>query len=131
MADEYAPVEYRFYEWFKNDHVPLQKSSGFTNPDIVSPTIRIENGKVYIALDESSPVFYRYKIERIGQGKTTVVYDGGYTPQFIDENVTPETSYEYFITPIYQNNVGKKIALPKIYIQASTSPGIPKDWWRN
>lgn len=131
VADEYTPVEYKFYEWFQNDHVPIQKSSCFSKPDIASPKIRLENGKVYIILDENSPAFYRYKIERTSQESTDVIYDGSYFKEFVDENVTAEKSYEYFITPIYENNVGKKIALPKIYVQGTPSPGIPKDWWRN
>ena len=132
LADKNAPMEYRFYEWFKKDSIPIQTNDCFTSPIISAPTLRVADGKVYITLDNSSPDFYRYKIERRDEkNKSEILYDGEYVNEFIDENASTEKTYRYFITPIYQNNVGKTLELPTVYITAPPPKGIPKDWWRN
>lgn len=131
LADEYAPKEYCFSEWFKKENIPLEKSDYFSAPKIAEPTLRVIDKKVNILLDNNCPTFYRYKIERCAGKENSIIYDGGFITEFIDDTLSTNTKYRYFITPIYGNREGEKIELPSVYIQQTTTPTIPKEWWRD
>ena len=98
LADEYAPKEYCFSEWFKKENIPLEKSDYFSAPKIAEPTLRVIDKKVNILLDNNCPTFYRYKIERRTEKESSVIYDGEYTATIIDDTLSTNTKYRYFIT---------------------------------
>lgn len=128
LADENAPKEYTFEEWIQKSYQPLQKSNLFTTPSIVAPTISVQNEKVYIHFDSSSPAFYQYKIERLDGSKKSTLYFGEYIKLFVDKNVKENKTYQYMITPYYQTNAGKTSTLPTVYIPTQER-NVPKDWW--
>ena len=137
IADENAPAEFRFEELFKKGAIPLRQSTSFTSPTIPTPIIKLEDNKVIIQLDPRSPTYYSYKIERSDYVTHTTIYEGGYTPFIVDENLEENKSYLYTITPIYKNKPGKKISLPsiststKIPIQLEDKLILDTDWWTN
>jgi penicillin-binding protein 2A len=142
LADDYAPKEYKFSELFKNNAIPTQKASLFSNPTIPLPQIQSKDGKITITLDVNTPSFYSFLIEK--QYYTThksydthsTLYYGNYKPTFYDQIEIGE-SFNYIITPIYKNIKGKPLSLPTISYssnQNDVSPTSPpeiskKDWW--
>ncbi|MBO7297635.1 MAG: transglycosylase domain-containing protein [Clostridia bacterium] len=134
LADNAAPAEYRFNELFKKQCVPKTKSEMFSNPVIIQPTVRFDNGKIVIEFHESSPEFYQYKIERYDYSTNTTVYFGAYTQLFTDENILPNKKYIYTVKPVYNGRAGKAIILPTVSTANGESPPneeiLDKDWWK-
>lgn len=134
-ADENSPAEFRFTELFKKEASPLESSTSFTFPIILSPSVSVEENKVVITLNPHSPNYYRYRIERSDYATHTTIYEGEFIPQFVDEHIEKEKCYTYTITPIYKENVGKKIILPTVFTTAQDSTLIEDkqitqtDWW--
>ncbi len=129
LAEENAPIEYKTYEWFKKNAVPRRINDCFSNPSIPQPTLSVCDGKVLILLDEESPDFYRYTIEREDETGVEIIYDGAFQREIIDENARTDVKYCYYITPRYQNYAGERVPLPSVYITPQST--IPKDWWRS
>ncbi len=136
LADDCAPAEYTFVEWFTKNQIPTKKSSYFTKPSILTPEISYQNGKVAIKFKQAYEKIYRYKIDRYDYVTHTTVYEGEYIDEFFDENLLDGKRYVYTITPIYNGKEGEKVVLPTI----STSEGIlppsiaeseilEKHWW--
>lgn len=134
LADELAPLEYRFTEIFKKSCIPTKKSDFFSNPTINSPILRYDDGKVIIVFDKDIPL-YSYKIDRYDYATHTTVYEGKFVKEFIDESVEKEKNYVYTVTPIFQNNQGKAIVLPTVTTKAGEPPPLSdreileKNWW--
>lgn len=135
LADAIAPEEYTFQELFKNDAIPLKTSDLFSNPTIVPPDLRYENGNVVITFDEKSSKLYRFKIERYDYTTHSTLYVGEYIKKFTDENVLKNKNYVYSVTPIYQGRQGKTIVLPTVSTREGERPWpsdqeiLEKDWW--
>lgn len=134
LADENAPADYRFAELFKKDAIPLDKSTSFTFPSIVTPTVKLDKNTVIITFNPQSPTYYQYKIERSDYATHTTLYEGIFTPEFIDDTIEKGKNYTYTVTPIYKENVGKKITLPCISTQENSTIIEDKkisetEWW--
>lgn len=133
LADPISPAEYTFEELFKTTALPTKTSDYFSNPHISAPSIKLINNQVQIRFSESTPSFYRYKIDRYDYATHTTVYEGDATPLFTDSDVQLSKSYIYTITPYYQNHAGTPITLPSVTIQSPSdnlTPSISdKNWW--
>lgn len=137
LADELAPADYSFQEWFKTQAVPRQKSNFFSNPTILPPTLQYVDGKVKIAFNDKFSPLYEYKIERYDSTTHAVLYVGKLLSEFIDDNVTNNESYIYTVTPIYKNREGERVVLPAVSTKNGEFPTendeeiLEKKWWEN
>ena len=133
LADDIAPITHRFTELFKSDNVPIIQSTRFSNPSIYSPKISLVNGAVAIILDDRSPSFYKYKIEKYDYDTHNTVYFGDFVPTFTDADIQVNKSYIYTITPIYKGRLGTAVVLPAITTKESVlstdNQILEKDWW--
>lgn len=133
LADDNSPAEYQFQELFKTSAIPLNKSTSFSNPKIVTPQISLENNGVKIRFASTSPSYYQYRIERYDYATHTTLYDGNFIETFLDESIEENKRYEYVVTPIYNHRKGVSIKLPII----STGSGnklqndkiVDENWW--
>lgn len=133
-ADKNSPAEHRLSELFKTSAIPLNKSTSFTCPTINSPSLSIENDRVVITFDERFPKYYRYRIDRYDYVTHTTVYEGEFTPSFVDEHLLYDKNYVYTVTPIYNNREGTPITLPAISTRKGEKAEInheilDKEWW--
>ena len=135
LADDVAPRSFTFNELFKQDAIPLNKSTSFSNPSIIPPSVQIENGTVEIRFDEQNPKYYTYKIERKDGSKNKTLYEGAFVNKFSDDTVEMNKRYIYTVTPIYETHCGAPIILPTVCIQEDErhSPKeeelLQKNWW--
>ena len=135
IADDNAPADFRFCELFKKGAIPLDKSTSFTFPSIVSPSIFLENNHVVIRFNPHSPTYYRYKIERRDYATHTTIYEGEFIEEFIDYGVESNKTYTYVITPTYKDALGKKVTLPSISTSTKNSTIVEDnkiretEWW--
>ncbi len=130
LADDAAPVEYRFFELFKKTALPTKKSDFFSNPSISSPSIQYVDKQVIITFPKSCPTLYQYKIERRDYATHTTLYEGDFIEEFIDKDIREDKEYVYTVTPYYNKKAGKPITLPAICIkQLKEQEILNKDWW--
>ena len=115
--------------------IPLNKSTFFSNPTIPAPTVELVNDMVLVHLNESSPRYYTYKIERSDYATHRTLYEGEYLPLFEDTSIEKDKQYVYTVTPIYKEHTGKPIFLPPIFTGAGKAPSwednlmLDKNWW--
>lgn len=135
LADELSPKEYQFTEVFKKSAIPTKKSDFFSNPSIIPPSLRFENGTVYIKFDKSLPSFYQYKIDRYDYATHTTLYLGEYIPEFCDDTLLNDKRYIYTVTPIYKDRFGEGIVLPAVNTKngetfsTNDKEIAEKNWW--
>ena len=136
LADDFAPAEYKFSELFKTSAVPLNKSTSFSNPQVLPPKIQLVGEKVYIELDKNSPRYYTYKIARTDYARhTTIIYDGAFQERIVDDGIKADNHYIYTVTVAYKDRIGKALTLPAVYtgvgekIPPDESKILGKDWW--
>ncbi len=130
LADELSPPSMRFYELFKNSAIPLNKSTSYSNPHILSPRLTLENNQVRISFKEGCPTYYRYKIDRYDYATHTTVYEGEYLPCFTDDELLENKTYLYTVTPYYGNIAGTPVSLPAVTTKGKNIPkDIPDGWW--
>ena len=130
LADDIAPIDFRFTELFQKDAVPTKKSYFFTCPSISTPTVALTSGGVKITFPAQAPSVYRYRIERYDYTTHTTVYEGEFLPQFTDTKIEPNKRYLYTVTPLYADKTGKSVQLPEI--NTANLPGdkiAEKEWW--
>lgn len=135
LADENAPVHYRFSELFDEKRLPKIQSKKFSNPFISAPSVRFDDGVVRIDLS-ALPDFYDYEIERIDYDRHTTVYKGAWEQEFVDDTLQSGKIYEYTVTPYFSSRRGNTILLPAVTTkeQETVIPEEPpeitqKDWW--
>lgn len=135
LADDLAPVEYRFTELFKKTAIPTKKSDSFTNPAIFTPELTFSDGTVRICFDKRCPSYYQYRIDRYDYATHNTVYFGAFTEYFTDADLPKNKSYVYTVTPLYKGNEGKSITLPSVSTK-SDPPALEKkdeilekNWW--
>ncbi len=131
LADELSPASERVSELFKKSAIPLNKSVSFSKPSIPPPQLSIKNNAVVITFDERCSTHYRYKIDRYDYVTHTTVYEGEFTPVFIDEDLENGKSYVYTVTPYYQERAGKGITLPSVSTKSNFADReiLSKEWW--
>ncbi len=135
LADDAAPSPFILKELFKSDKIPLNKSTSFSNPSIVAPSLQIKNDVVFIKFNENCPRYYTYKIERSDENKTTLLYDGEFINEFSDNTIEMNKRYIYTVTPIYENRSGDPIILPKVSLKEREKQNkkdeemLEKNWW--
>ena len=135
LADDLAPIDQRFSEWFKKQAAPTKKSDIFSNPTIISPVLQYSDGKVTITFDKTLPTFYQYKIDRYDYVTHNTVYLGEFIESFTDENVDGNKNYIYTVTPIYKEIEGTPVTLPTVTTKAGEPPPtsdreiLEKNWW--
>lgn len=135
LADDLAPVEYRFTELFKKTAIPTKKNDAFTNPAIFAPELTFSKGTVRIFFDKRCPSYYQYRIDRYDYATHSTVYFGAFTECFTDEELLENKSYIYTVTPIYKGKEGKSITLPSISTKSDPPSSEKKDeileknWW--
>ena len=134
LADSLAPAKYRFSEIFSMDCVPTQTSEIFSNPTIITPSVRYDGENILLIFEKEMPL-YEYKIERYDFTKRQVIYQGKSLKTFIDYCVEKNKNYVYTVTPIFKERQGTPVALPTISTKVGASPPQPnpeilqKDWW--
>lgn len=139
LADDLAPPIYTLSELFSTRALPVQKSDKFTNPHIISPILRYEEGKVHITFPDA-PAFYEYIIDRYDYVTHTTVFSGKYQGDFTDGNLEKNKDYLYSVTPVFQGRKGTPIPLPTVTTKSDGDDLIPvlptpppdivdKDWW--
>ena len=135
LADDNAPASHVFYELFKKNAIPLNKSTIFSYPQINQPTLSLKNNSVRIVFPKNCPDFYEYEITRScdDYASHTTLYKGGYISSFCDENLKEGKTYRYFVTPFYRDIRGQCYPLPSVYIEEQPSEQdkkiIQKKWW--
>ncbi len=130
LADELAPKEYTISELFKNNAMPLDKSTSFSIPHIPTPQLSLSKEGVLLHFNESSPTYYTYKIDRFDYVTHTTVYEGKFLASFTDTDLQKDKNYVYTVTPYFQGRKGKSITLPTVSTKSNAPPEIlSKEWW--
>lgn len=113
-----------------SNHLPNERTTRFTCPTIIKPTISVNNNEITMQLCQTK--YYSYLIKRNG----TVIYDGNWKEKITDS--PPDGEYEYSVTPYFLKDgkifYGKEITLPRIIVRSSkTDEKVPdivyKDWY--
>lgn len=135
LADEKSPLKFRFSELFDKKRLPKIQSKKFSEPFISKPSVHFENGVVHIDLS-ALPDFYDYEIERIDYDRHTIIFKGGWKSDFTDNSLELGKTYEYAVTPYFENRRGNTVLLPAVTTkeQNGVIPAEPpeitkKDWW--
>lgn len=144
LADDHSPNEYKFYELFNLDHLPMQKATHFSIPTIPTPKITIDNGIINIMFDINTPRFYRFLVKKRHYvshntyATHSILYEGEFQAELIDR-IQDNERVLYTITPIFGDNIGKPIHLPVVAGKSAENlkPIVPlqppaisnKDWW--
>ena len=132
LSDQNSPLKYQKSELFDTMYAPKEKSTRFSIPQIVAPSIRFNGEKVHIVFENAPPPYYQYKILRSDGKRTEIIYDGKAFTSFADENLSEDTAYQYTIIPYYQKNAGIAQELPMIYISTLKPPAITNQpWWND
>ncbi len=134
LADDLAPNEYRISELFKKSAIPLNKSTSFSEPSILPPTLSLENGSVVIRFDKRSPSYYTYKVERSDYTTHTTLYEGKWIASVTDKGLSPNKNYAYTVTPYYQDRAGISVTLPTVTTKEGAltkqdTDILSKEWW--
>ncbi len=137
LADELSPKLNRLKVKILNSITPLPKSTRFTFPTIKTPSVKVENGNVFIGLCQTK--YYSYLIKRTINGNNEVVYDGKWKGEILDS--PPFGVYTYSVCPYYFDGInkrfGEEIILPDVSISNNNSnpqvkiPDIAKSDWYN
>ena len=134
LAEQEAPVEYRFTELFKKSCIPTKTSNFFTNPTINPPILHYDGNQVTILFDKEIPL-YSYKIDRYDYATHITVYEGAGVKEISDTSVEKDKNYVYTVIPIYKDNQGVPVVLPTITTKAGAPPPnleqeiLDKNWW--
>jgi membrane peptidoglycan carboxypeptidase len=129
LADTNAPMQYQKRELFARQFSPKEQSTLFSSPIICKPTVSVFKNTVSLEFDKNVPDGYGYRIFRIENGKSTLVYEGKAIAVFQDKHVKGDTLYEYTVIPYYRKNEGKSVTLPAVYLENYTPPIADKPWW--
>ncbi|MBQ8428744.1 MAG: transglycosylase domain-containing protein [Clostridia bacterium] len=136
LSDDNAPKEYRVYELFKSSAIPLNKSTSFSKPTIVTPTISAQDKYVTITFDPSSPNYYSYKILRTDYATHNIktLFDGERISSYTDEDLQPNHTYEYSVVVSYKKNKSAPILLPTVstletVTEINKDAILEKNWW--
>ncbi len=137
LADDIAPKLSVTSIRVKDDAVPKEKSTSFSNPEIKKPLIKAENNTVLIQLCQTK--YYAYLIKRQNNGTETVIYDGEWKENICDD--VESGKYTYTVTPYYSDgkiiHKGQTITLPEINVSGTDSPQkntpdiTKKDWTKD
>ena len=130
LAEDIAPLDFRFTELFKKDMIPSKKSDFFCNPSISPPTVTLTKNGVKITFQAHTPTLYIYRIERYDYTTHTTLYQGEYLPEFLDTGVEKNRRYLYTVTPIYGKHEGKPIHLPEILTATPQDKIVDEEWWK-
>ncbi len=130
LAEDIAPLDFRFTELFKKDMIPSKKSVFFCNPSISTPTITLTKNGVKITFQEHTPTLYNYRIERYDYTTHTTLYQGEYLPEFLDTSIENNRRYLYTVTPIYDKHEGTPIHLPEIITTSPQDKIVNEEWWK-
>lgn len=121
LCDDNCPKLNRLKVLCNKSYLPKEKSTAFTKPEIVKPSIKVENNNISILLCQTK--YYEYIVKRKNNGNIDIIYNGKWKKE-ICENL-PAGEYEYSITPCYTSKdkkfFGEEIWLPKIIIEDSTA----------
>ncbi len=134
LAEQDAPMEYRFTELFKKNCIPTKTSNFFTKPTINPPILHYDGNKVIIEFDKEIPL-YSYKVDRYDYATHITVYEGAGVKEISDTNVEKGKNYVYTVIPIYKDKQGTPIVLPTITTKAGAPPPhlereiLDKNWW--
>ena len=133
LSDDCAPQEAQIFELFKISAIPLNKSDSFSYPSIPNPQISRTKKGVEIHLDKACPRYYSYRIQRYEYASHTTLYEGDFIESFLDDTIVSGKSYEYTITPIYKDKIGKEIHLPRVSTKDENALGdekiVEEKWW--
>ena len=135
LADENAPVQYRFNELFNEKFLPKTADKKFSNPFISTPSL-IFDGKI-VKIDFSTlPSYYQYEISRYDYATHTTVYKGVWQADFVDTTVQDGKTYQYTVTPFFGERKGESVILPGVTTKRGETvvPEVPPDitqeeWW--
>ncbi|MGN0805240.1 MAG: transglycosylase domain-containing protein [Candidatus Coproplasma sp.] len=140
LCDDCCPKLNRLTVRCANNNLPIEKSNRFSSPKIKKPTIIVDNNKICIILCQTK--YYSYIIRRQNKHGNTVVYDGEWKNEVIDEPINGE--YIYSVTPYFKYGnkkfFGEEIFLKKVIINNTDNdnasdndkiPGIAKKDWYN
>jgi len=131
LADENAPTQFTFSEWFNSSAIPRGKSEKFSNPSILKPQISVWGRTVRIDFSKGAPEYYDYIIDRYDYATHSTVYQGKYQSVFSDESVENEKRYVYTVIPVYNGKKGTPVKLPEISLKGAPPPPITnKEWWK-
>lgn len=136
LADEASPLDCRLSELFKTSAIPLNKSTSFTCPTIIPPSISMSHNTAVITFDQRFPTYYTYKIDRYDYATHNIVYQGEYLPEYRDANLPEGKNYVYTITPIYNGKEGTPVTLPTVSTRKGEKAEVNQDilsneWWKD
>ncbi len=133
LADRASPASYQFSEVFNERYAPVESSTVFSSPSIVSPKIQVTDGGVKIIFPKDAPRFYEYEIVRKSKNETLTLFKGKIESAYLDKALQPNALYEYTVTPFYKNSRGAPVLLPTVFTtqSAETPSKIPDSWWEH
>lgn len=133
LADDIAPLRYKIKTLIKSSSIPKIKSDRFSCPKIEKPKILVNNNSISLSLCLTE--FYDAVIFRAeNNGEFKMIYDTKNNSKeiFIDNDILPETTYQYKITPYYLTDknkyFGQEIVLDKIKSPIKNDIG---EWWED
>jgi membrane peptidoglycan carboxypeptidase len=130
LAEPIAPISEVKYELFDSRYAPKEQSTRFSLPKITTPKIELLQKKIRIFFEDTPPSYYRYRIYKKANGKEAIIYDGAAFEEFVDEELTANTAYQYAVQPYYQENFGTLVYLPTVFTPKKDAPPIANaPWW--
>lgn len=128
LADPVAPERYTLSCKVKGDFNLNEQSERFSKPKTEIEQFSFESNRFSIKLCQTE--LYDYKIYK--NGKLAFDTIGNKTDLFSDEDLLPDTEYEYSVIPYYFDGkteyLGNEIILPKI---KTPKKSAPDQWWED
>ena len=130
LASPDQPESYTFKDIFRAGNCPKEYSRTFGEP-YASAKVRYDNTAICIELCQTE--YYDYKIKRLENGKTSLIFDGHCDEIFRDEDVVSGKRYVYILQPYFigqsgEKHFGKEITLPAVFTKQKAKD-LPSNWW--
>lgn len=129
LSDPNSPKRYTIKAIFKENHIPLNHSSRFSNPKIDNVEILVNNNKIQLRLCVAE--YVNFLVYRENCDKKELVYDSlnNKRAEFCDNSALPGKTYCYSIVPyfIVENKkiYGKEVKLKEIKLDYIGND----NWW--
>lgn len=127
LADPNAPLRYTFNAFFKKNRIPEKVSDRFSSPKIEIKEYLINNNEFSVSLCQTE--YIKTDIYKTYNGKKIKIYSGNINEKFSDNDILPNTIYEYSFIPYFINSEGNKFYGKEIFLPKIKSPSNLGDWW--
>ncbi len=129
LADDEAPLRYKFSGYFKKNKIPKEQSTRFSFPSVEKPKTIVNNNEISVELCLIE--YQNLRIYKKVNGKKSLVYDSIDGKKSFNDKLVPSTEYEYSYIPYFDNGrtvfYGEEKCLAKIKTPSDISLG--DKWW--